>query len=80
MPVDGPDDRRRDLTPAHVRERADVVEVMFAESPRIFRLFRSHADFDRLSSALRASLAAGRAVRVTLTVPHGGDIADVQVL
>jgi hypothetical protein len=54
------------------------VEVMFLESPRLFRLSRSHEHFDRLLSTLQASEAAGRPVRVTLTAPHGGDIDDVQ--
>lgn len=56
----------------------DFVEVMFLESARPFRLSRSHEHFERVLSALKASEAAGRAVRVTLTAPHGGDIDDVK--
>lgn len=82
MPVGPPSDRQRDLTVAHVRERsgADFVEVMFVESARTFRLFRSHPDFDRLLSTLTAAEAAGHRVRITLTIPHGGDIEDAQKL
>jgi hypothetical protein len=80
MSVGPPSDRQRDLTVARVRERQgmDFAEVMFLESPRIFRLSRSHEHFDRLLSTLQASEVAGRPVRVTLTIPHGGDIDDVQ--
>ena len=82
MSVGPPSDRQRDLTVAHVRERPglDAVEVMFLESARTFRLSRSHEHFDRVLSALRAAEAEGRSVRVTLTIPHGGDIDDVQSL
>jgi hypothetical protein len=82
MSVGPPSDRQRDLTVAHVRERPDlgVVEVMFLESARTFRLSRSHEQFDRVLSTLQASEAVGRSVRVTLTIPHGGDIDDVQNL
>jgi plasmid replication initiation protein len=82
MSVDVPSDRQRDLTVAHVRERmeTDFVDVMFLESARFFRLSRSHRHFDRLLAVLKTSEAAGRTVRVTLTVRHGDDIEDVQTL
>ena len=82
MSLGPPSDRQRDLTVAHVRERPglDVVEVMFLESARPFRLSRSHEHFDRLLSALQASEAEARSVRVTLTSPNGGDIDEVQSL
>lgn len=77
----GPADRQRDLTVVHVRERPelDVVEVMFRESARIFRVSRSHANVDRLVATLKASEAGGRPVRVTLTTAQGADIDDVEV-
>jgi hypothetical protein len=82
MSVGPPSDRQRDLTVAHVRERPglDVVEVMFLESARTFRLTRSHEHFHRVLSALRAAEAEGRSVRVTLTIPNGGDIDEVERL
>jgi hypothetical protein len=82
MPVGPPSERQSDLTVAHLRERAgmDFVEVMFLESARIFRLPRSHDGFEQLLSNLQTSAAAGRSVRVTFTIPHGGEIADVQNL
>ena len=81
MSVGPPSDRQRDLTVAHVREHPGLdVEVRFLESARPFRLARSHPHFDRVLATLQASEAEGRAVRVTLTVPHGGDINEVERL
>jgi hypothetical protein len=82
MSLDPAGDRQRILTVAHVREPAmtTFVQVMFLESPRFYRLSRSHAQFDRLLSTLKAAEAATRTVRVTIADPHGDDIDDVQTL
>lgn len=80
MSVNPPGDRQRNLTVAQVRDRAgmDFVEVMFLESARIFHVSRRHEHFDQLLSRLLESEARKRALRITLVVPHGGDIEDAQ--
>jgi len=82
MSVSPSKDRQRDLTVAHVRDRPGLgyVEVMFLESARPFRLSRSREHFDRFLSMLQASGVSGRPLRITVSIPHGGDIEDVQTI
>jgi hypothetical protein len=67
----------RELTVARVRslEGADHVEVMFFESPQIFRLPRDDPRFDELLERLRE----GERVHVGLASLESDVIMDVQV-
>lgn len=66
----------RELTVARVRslEGADHVEVLFFESPQIFRLSRADPRFDELLEPLRE----GQSVHVGLASLNSDVIMDVQ--
>lgn len=66
----------RDLTVARIRSRegADYVEVMFFESPQIFRLPRDDPRFDELLERLHE----GERVHVGLASLDSNLIMDVQ--
>ena len=72
----------REMTVARVREPsgADHVEVVFLESARFYKLFRTHPHYETLLERLQDASAKGRGVRVRLTSPHGDIIEDVQEL
>ena len=73
---------QREMTVARVREqdKADHVEVVFLESARFYKLFRTNPQYDALLERLRDALATGRGVRVRLSFPNGDIIEDVQKL
>ena len=72
----------RKMTVARVREPsgANHVEVVFLESARFYRLFRTNPHYAILLKRLQDAIAKGRGARVRLTSPHGDIIEDVQEL
>ena len=70
---------RRNMTVAHIREpsRADSIEVMFLESARFYRLFKSNAHFGDMLNRLREAMKTGRALAVSLASPDSDTIEDV---
>lgn len=69
----------RQLTVAAVRgpEDGDHVEVLFLESPRIYRLARGHPDFDDVLERLRRSERDGAPVKVSFTSVESDEIEQV---
>jgi hypothetical protein len=67
----------RELTVARVRspEGADHIEVVFFESPQIFRLLRQHPRFDELVERLRK----GQPMHVGLAALDSDVIMDVRL-
>ncbi len=72
----------RELTVARIRSPEDVghVEVLFLESPVIYRLLRERAGSDELLERLREAEVARRAVSVGLASLDSDVIEDVQDL
>lgn len=72
----------RVMTAARVREPSstDYVEVVFLESARFYKLFRTNPRYKILLERLQDAIAKGRGVQVRLTSPHGDIIEDVQPL
>lgn len=70
----------REMTVAHVRPGPGevLVEVLFLESPRIYRLLAAHPDFDRLRALLHGAITTGRAVKVRLAALDGDVIQDAR--
>jgi len=70
----------REMTVAHVRPRPGeaFVEVLFLESPRLYRLTTGHPDFDRLLGLLRRAIAPRRVVKVHLASLDSDVIQDVR--
>jgi hypothetical protein len=69
------------MTVAHIREDAqpDVVEVMFLESARFYRLSRSGSNFRALLECLREAEQTRKQVEIVV-VSSGSDlIADVKM-
>jgi hypothetical protein len=68
------------MTVAHIREDAqpDVVEVMFLESARFYRLPRSSPNFNALLERLREAEETQKQVDIALTSPGGDLIEDVK--
>lgn len=69
------------MTVAHIREDAqpDVVEVMFLESARFYRLPRSSPNFNALLACLREAEETRNPVQIALVSPGGDLIADVKM-
>lgn len=69
------------MTVAHIREDAqpDVVEVMFLESARFYRLPRSKSNFNALLECLREAEQARKPVEIAVTSPGSDLIADVRM-
>lgn len=72
----------REMTAARVREPSDAnhVEVVFLESARFYKLYRTNPHYKILLERLQDAIAKGRGVQVRLTSPHGDIIEDVQEL
>ena len=70
----------RDLTVAHIRSRedADIVEVLFLESARVYKLPRDQPGFDRLLEGLREAEAEQRAVQIGLASLDSEIVEDVR--
>jgi hypothetical protein len=68
------------MTVAHVRPRPGdaFVEVLFLESPRIYRLPTTHPEFHRLLGLLRRVIATRRAVKVYIASLDSDVIQDVR--
>lgn len=66
---------------ARVRERdgLPVVDVIFLESARIYKLSRDHPAFSRALSQLRDAAASGRVVKVALSSLDSDAIEDLFV-
>lgn len=71
----------RELTVAQIRSSrgADHVDVLFLESPRIFKLLGPQEGFDELLERLRGAERERRAVRVGLASLDSDAIVDVQL-
>jgi hypothetical protein len=69
------------MTVAHIREDAqpDVVEVMFLESARFYRLPRSGSNFKALLECLREAEQTRKQVTIAVTSPGSDLIADVKM-
>lgn len=65
-------------TVARVREQATHADVMFFESPRIFRLPAGHARYAALVARLRAAAESGAVVELQVEGGDDGVIADVR--
>lgn len=64
-------------TVARVREQAGHADVMFFESPRIFRLPASHPGYAAALRVLQAAASSGAAVHVEVEPADDGVIAAV---
>lgn len=64
-------------TVARVREHDVHAEVMFFESPRIFRLPKAHPSYTALLRRLQDASLSGAIVRVTYDAADDGAISDV---
>ena len=70
----------RQMTVAQIREQngEDHVQIVFLESARFYKLFRTNPQYDALLERLRSNLANGRSVQVRLTSPNNDIIEDVK--
>jgi hypothetical protein len=70
----------RQMTVAQIREqnKADHVEVVFLESARFYKLFRTNPQYDALLERLRNALENSRSLQVRLMSPNGDIIEDVR--
>ena len=70
----------RTMTPAHVREppEADYVEVVFLESARFYRLFKTNPMYQQILKMLRDAVTKKRAVQVRCTSSESDVLAEVQ--
>lgn len=78
---DGPADVEQSecrMTVAVVGEQAAHATVKFLESPRIYRLPRTSADYAASLRILQAAAGTGVAVCVKLTAPHSEVIVSVR--
>ena len=73
----GPGQRERLLTVAQVRAQGDRADVLFFETARIYRLPKSHPDFDAAVRLLRAAAGAGTPVRIRFVEVNGDVIESV---
>jgi hypothetical protein len=69
----------RRMIVVHVRLFSTHVEVMFAESARIYRLERDNPAFEVTLANLRAAAASHRPLRVRFDMPNGDVIARVHL-
>ena len=69
------------MTVAHIREDAqpDVVEIMFLESARFYRLPRNRSNFKALLECLREAEQTRTQVTIAVASPNGDLIADVRI-
>ena len=65
------------MTVVNLRLRADCVEVMFAESARIYKLLRANSRFEEALSNLRAASERSSRVRVRTEKPNDEIIESV---
>jgi hypothetical protein len=70
----------RQMTVAQIREqnKADHVEVVFLESARFHKLFRTNPQYVALLERLRNALENSRSLQVRLMSPNGDIIEDVR--
>lgn len=68
------------MTPAHIREPpdADYVEVVFLESARFYRLFKTNPMYQQILKMLRDAVTKKRAVQVRCTSSESDVLAEVQ--
>ena len=69
------------MTVAQIREQThgDIVEVMFLESARFYRLPRSSPNFSALLERLRDARQKREPVEIAVASPGSDLIADVRV-
>ena len=70
----------RHMTVAQIREQngEDHVQIVFLESARFYKLFRTNPQYDALLERLRSNLANGRSVQVRITSPNNDIIEAVK--
>jgi len=69
------------MTVAHIREDAqpDVVEIMFLESARFYRLLKSKPNFSAILERLRDASQKRQPVEIALASPDSDLIDDVKI-
>jgi len=70
----------REMTVAHIRSRPEeaFVEVLFLESPRLYRLPAGHPEFHRVLGLLRQAIGPRRLLKIRLPSLDSEVIQDVR--
>jgi hypothetical protein len=67
----------RHLTVAAIRESAEVTEVLFLESPRFYRLAKSHPSYNAVLALLRNAQADHSRLQVSFSASQSDLIESV---
>ena len=72
-------DDYRKMTVANIREHAeaDHVDIVFLESARFYKLYRSNPGFEHALGLLKKAVTNGNTIKVGLASPNGDVVNDV---